>query len=370
MQRESSSLAIVAIIVLAGVGYADQGRADEWIGDRAAGDFVTEDFSIVDPSVQDEFFFYGRRGRRRSPTIGSVSGIVGGAELVFLTPEYNGGGAGARFRDSSADVTVEVDDEVADLGDFHPTPRVWAGWQNRQGGILGRYWRFANSESFRSTSSQDGMAPWTSAEFHQRFDLYAVDLMWQRAWQPAAARWHLELGIRYVAAEHHQHANLLGEVDDALGWAMSGSVRDFHGVGPVIALGSCQPLDQGGTWQWFWGSRSSAAWGSVDTRVAVRAVATDGVITVVEEGAVQETDDFLFIGEAQLGLQHTWRLDRERLAYLWAAGEYQYWAARRGAAATSVSLDAPGRFQLESSSDAPPLKLSLLGVALGLGIRW
>lgn len=370
MQRVSYSLAIVAIIVLGGVGYADQVRADEWIGDHAAGDFVTEDFLIVDPSVQDEFFFYGRRGRRRSPPISSAAGIVGGAELVFLTPEYNGGGATARFGEFSAGVTVEVGDQVADLRDFHPTPRVWVGWQNQQGGILGRYWRFSNSESFSSSSSNDPAAPQTFAEFHQRLDLYAVDLMWQRTWRPAAARWNLEVGIRYAAAEHHQHANLVGEADDALGWAMSGNIRDFHGLGPVIALGSCQPLDQGGRWEWFWGSRSSVAWGSVDTRSAVRTVAADGVITVVEEEAVQETDDFLFIGEAQLGLQHTWRLDRDRLAFLWAAGEYQYWAARRGAAATSVSLDTPGRFQLESSSDAPPLKVSLLGVALGLGIRW
>ncbi len=242
-----------------------------------------------------------------------AQGVIGGAELTVL--KAHGG-------------SLSVD--VPGVGEFNLTPgfdpevspRVWLGYQTCNGlAFKVRFWKFDQEVS--------GTETFDSSDYDLGVGLEAETLDFELSQTGSFCNWEVEVagGIRWAQLE-----DSLSIAEDSVSTPDSLAViRDFHGMGPTVALAARRPIGCGGL-ALIGNMRLSLLYG--DTTVALE---EDGLIDSMLDldgdldwldGLALEVDDHLVqIYEIQLGVEWTKCTRSGAKLYARAVLEAQTWQA-------------------------------------------
>ncbi len=328
-------------------------------------DFFGGDFSVYDEQIEDDFVWRGRRSRsHRSAT--HPGGWVGGAELVAFRPEATVIQLNTVLEDSLVPESLLLDDSLADLDQFEPGVRLWLGWQNRTGGLLGRYFRFSEVDRHEALQADP---PTFRGSADERLSVSAWDIEWHRRWSSDSRRWDLGFGLRYAEFQHDERLDLVAAFDDGLAVGSAHAARRARGLGPVISLEGTYGLGETNRWALFWSTRSAALFGQQQLNANVFSLADRNSTLIDVSQREFRDDDWLWIGEAQLGVWWFHPFSTGQQARLRVAAEYQYWRALTEALPTSAAAS-DGGINTSSQVEAGPVRLSLVGLSIGFEVGY
>ncbi|GIW93840.1 MAG: hypothetical protein KatS3mg110_1881 [Pirellulaceae bacterium] len=325
-------------------------------------DFFAGDFGVFDEQAQEDFFTRGKRrhlGRREA----APAGWVAGADATWFRPSLSSLSPFA-VSVTSPNGNYYADSSPANLREFDPGGRLWLGWQTHETGWLGRYSRF---DSSAGRSFVDPTEPMHAVFTRQDLEFSAWDIEWHRRWWSGPQRLDVGLGLRFADIEHIADLQLAARFDDRVAMGTARSVREARGIGPVLSADAWRPIGDGTRWAWFWSTRSAALFGRQSSTAEVLALADDGTIVAEHNLQQHETDNLLWIAEAELGVFWFYRLPGSRLAAIRVAADYQYWATWTDNAPASADV---GTGQTAASVEVgnSPLRLSAMGLAVGVHI--
>ncbi len=297
-----------------------------------------------------------------------------GAEATFLHPDFSGGGVTASFDDLVGAATDGYHSSLAGLDGFYVGPRLTFGLQDDCWGVVGRFWQLNATSIAHDPLTDFGAGPALPGVLAEdRFLAYTYDLEVVRTvYLFEDVQTQFSLGARHASLD--QDSVLLAS-DQLNGDSLSGygaSFRDFHGTGLSLAWRGWRPIWGSTHHHWFWSLRSSLLWGEIKNSAEAQAaiVGPGGSAFDIGGGQIIDASD-MFIGEAQLGWQWTYRLQCVPAhAYFRVAGEYQYWDATSDPALASATATLAGSSQVRIDASAQPLRMDLIGFHLGAGFAW
>jgi len=264
-------------------------------------------------------------------------------------------------------------------------PRVWLHAQKCEWGIGGRLWYLGDSESDFTPLNLLNLNIIGNYNM-ERLHAWTGDAEVTYSWHRSAAHhygvfgnssFQLGMGVRHAEYENDSLILANASFTDAIAHSSAVAKTDFEGTG--ITSGIRGTVFLGGRVSLFWGVRGSVIWGDLTTLSQTAATAIYDVDPAA--GAINsagtESDEELFIGEAQLGIQWEHRLKCvPATAFFRVAGEYQYWdidSAAFSATDSTVQVDILGGpdaiiAAAESRAEAP--RLELYGLSIATGFTW
>ncbi len=297
---------------------------------------------------------------------------IGGAEAVFLSPQYNSPGRVAVFNEFTFANTTDVfTDSGTEIDQLTAAPRVWLGYQGEQNGFQVRYFKLDADETF---SQPFNPVSFTTYQATNTLELETFDLEFTRLFCFHGHQNQFTFGARYA------HLELGSSVTGTSLFAselLSGSAFSgfqFEGVGLTTSLNGKRQIGCSNC-SWFYNARASFLWDDQGgARVGTQAFQTGQINTAfrVDQGVAQGNTD-LFIGEIQLGLQYDRALKCiPANAFIRGAFEYQYWDTT--GAGSLLTISRAELVGVESStafaSSGGDAILDLVGFSIGAGITW
>jgi hypothetical protein len=251
------------------------------------------------------------------PAIPVGCGIVGGGELLFLRPYFQG--------------TGEIVDPMLGLAlrpdfDFELSPRAWIGFVTDQGlGFRTRYWEFDHASS-RGTAQISDPEVEATATADRGLEARTIDL--EATQQAAFQRWMFVLagGLRY--AEYNEDERLRLQGTDLLTATpfdlTTSSDAGFDGIGPTFGVQAERALANT-NFSIYSGLRGSLLFGRRKAGIALR----DNMADTVLFGESTRGNDLIAIWEVNLGLQYLWPLSGGGNVFVRGGVEGQYWQGPR-----------------------------------------
>ena len=259
-----------------------------------------------------------------------------GVEFTFLKPHFSG--SNVAFSTLTSDgSTFETLTDTDFAYDTDLAPRVWV--QAAVGANLGfraTYWQFDHEASPAvANPPANGFGrishpsfgdvdlsttiPDTQFDANTALNAYAVDLEFTKAAQVGCSAMQLGVGLRYAEAEQ----NYAGQLQDAAA-AVQGTIDFSHqinGIGPTVSLRSERPLTP--RVLVFGLARGAVLFGEGES--VLTAIEDQDLDTPFTTNRTIRRDDFLSIGELQVGLKWTSAMVGPVQPYLQVALEGQLW---------------------------------------------
>ncbi len=290
-----------------------------------------------------------------------------GVEATALVPNIKGRRAGTLLNNATGPTNTFY--TGGDVEHLIPAPRIWVGLQGECWGVQFRYWEMNDSGyDFRPLLLSDGIEAW------ERLSLYTIDMELTRRLRFRCTDMMASVGVRYAEFGNQsfaQAAEVIGPTNQDLATGSVHSDRRHSGIGVTAALQGLRPI-RDGNWNLFWSVRGSILWG--EGRNAVQAGASVTGVTGSAEavnGALAVSDESMFIGEMQLGVQRDFPLKcLPATAFFRAALEYQYWDAENNANSFAFSTASTGAGRVDSFAGSGDKRLDMYGIALATGFYW
>lgn len=321
--------------------------------------------------------------------------LVGGVDAVFLGVDTNGYSPSFYFQDFGTTQPGSYDYTNGnylvpggDIDDFYIAPRIWAGVQGCRWGIIGRYFHLRagehDSQLYNPATSHYGTSG-IGHDAYSTFDAYYTDIEVTRNFCCCCAKHQFSFGARYALIEEAQGITVMGDLPD-IGGRLNGGARtkrSAHGTGITFGINGRKPLFCNSCAHWFYSARGSVLWGCTHNEAETWAQIEDTSAPLLEygagskDGAYSLSEDDLFIGEFQLGLQWDFALRcLPAKSFFRAAFEYQYWDSSVGVASAGsiagiesgspLTLDGQGI----ATAFAPGIRADLIGFHIGTGFTW
>ncbi len=326
----------------------------------------------------------GRCRRRRT--------IVVSTEAVFLGADINGNRVNYLFDDFTIPVTHHFGPayDNAELDDFYMVPRISLGVQGECWGVVGRYFHMRAGEHDQDIYDPHNAPPIGISDqgfdANSLFEAYYTDLELTRNFCLNGSKNQFTFGARYALIQHDEsivgmsNTYATGAVPQGILSGGARAQRQAHGTGITFGLNGRKPLFCNSCAHWFYNVRSSILWGCTHNNVETWAQAVSlpgqGVPANAgsKDGALVAVNDDLFIGEVQLGIEWDFALRcLPAKSFFRIAGEYQYWDASSGFAASGSFAgygDPTATSLVNTNAQAPGLLVDLYGLSVATGFTW
>lgn len=306
----------------------------------------------------------------------------GEVEATILLPDLRGNSVNGTFASPTvpALATFASMDSELDEQDVLLSPRIWLHAQKCEWGLGLRVWYLDETESDFTPLDQLQLNIF-SASTSERLYLLTTDAELTYSWHGhqhggwGGASYQLGVGMRYLDMEHESIAFGSALLDDVIAGTNGIATTDFEAIGITSGFRGTVPL-----WRHahlYWKIRGSYMHGDVQARTQTYASAVgigDAAAGVTTAGAL--SDDDLFIGEAQLGIQ--WQHDLVCVparCFFRTAFEFQHWEFDSAIGATSnVTVNVatvPGTIaSANTSATAVAPDIDLFGLSIAAGLTW
>ena len=291
---------------------------------------------------------------------------IAGTEATFLDAQVDNSGGFALASDLTGPSIINDSASTGGFQDMTFAPRVWLGMQGECWGLVGRFFYLSDSTNdFSPVVFGSGLA------LSERLKLYTTDLEAVRSGYVKNTKVDASFGVRYASVEtggSNATASILGQ-DLITASALTNS--SFNGTGLTGGLTGRTQVRNCSNLYWIWSARGSVLWGDsfsvVQTAAAVNSLNANAASV---NFALGESDDAMFIGELQLGLQ--WEHELKCIpanAFVRIAGEYQTWTAElpRAFAVSGAAVGSSGALAFAEAGDTD---VTLAGFSIGTGFTW
>jgi len=292
-------------------------------------------------------------------------GFYVGMETTFLSPTTDGSSTRVDITDIGGGTTNSYFGENND--DVIVGPRIWLGVQGDKWGVQARYWELDDTAA--SVVPFGATAGSTSLDV---FEAYTLDFELTRKFCRRQTDMVASFGVRHARLSNFNSVSATELVGADLQTASAWTNREMDGTGVTTGLSGLRRI-RCSNWSVFWNARGSLLWGDADVRVETSAVGIGpGGSTGSVNGAVANSDETLFIGEFQLGLQRDYKLKcLPATAFFRGAFEYQVWDIDSNSTAGSNSFAVLGGTSAsDANAAATAQETTLVGFTLGTGLYW
>lgn len=296
-----------------------------------------------------------------------------GVEATYLAPIYDNGNTSFSLIDPVPPAGITFGSSVGKADELTGAPRLTLGWVGKRDiGIQARYWALNNVESSYDTPAaivgNQGQALGGADEF----DAYTFDLELTK--QGCKRGWDLmgTFGIRYAEYEASKASSAYGAVNgDVFNLGTFQSVG-FHGTGMTFSLNGIRQLKKHPSVSMYLNGRGSVLFGDAET-IAIASSAFSGAAGNGSAvfGAIDDSDETMFIGEIGAGLQWSRCVGSYNSRFFARGGvEYQYWGTSSGNALAVAQSGTVGNSFGQAVATGGSQNLDLIGFSLMTGFYW
>lgn len=301
-----------------------------------------------------------------------------GIEAVFLAPQYDGNGAATfGLQDMAGGGGVQIGGNGNSADRLTSAPRITLGWIGERGwGVQGRYWKMNNSVSsvdFPSFGAGNQIQPLGGID---AFEAYTIDLELTKQFSRGGWNMFGTLGARYADYDHSHTNSVAGSVSNGISndAFLLGSFQNesFNGTGLTSSIAALRPFKRNPNLALFASARGSTLFGNAGT-TAVAASSFGGTFGNANSvnGATDDSDETMFIGEFQTGLQWS-RCTTALPGRFFARGafEYQYWDTSNGNATAFATSGTAGSSSGSTYVTGGKQGFDLVGFSVMTGFAW
>lgn len=236
--------------------------------------------------------------------------FYGANEALSVTTPSGGGGFTTTGRDFdySLDLSPRVFVEYVGRSDVG-VRATWFGFESDADSIASG----VPGGSFVSTPLDQNAFPGQTATANSGFDVDTIDLDLTQRLQVRRSLVNIGAGVRWAGYDHTYLATVNGPGGESQGEAS----RQFDGIGPTVFAEWRRPI----------GSSRFSLLANIRGSMLFGEAETDSVVTspLVNSFSHQESDDFVAIGETQLGGEWSAWISRRTVMFVQVAWETQYW---------------------------------------------
>ncbi len=300
-----------------------------------------------------------------------------GVEATFLKPDFKDSDVSYLIDDLGLGALDEVNGGLADAEYLGVAPRLSMGLVHCSGwGMRGRFWQLDQSDH-GAQLFDPVLGENLGGSAVSSFEAYTIDLEATRDF--CVRGWDMigSFGARHAAIEYGQSATVNSIFDLGGGTFLTlpgntSSLNRFDGTGLTLGLSGTRQVRYR-CLNVFWNVRGSVVWG--DARAAVQTYAGTGTpagSAFSINGAIDDTDGDMFIGEAQVGFELSHRLNclPYGRAFVRCAAEYQGWNSDDGFAAATSFAGVAGITRTQVIARAAGAEANLIGFTIGTGIEF
>jgi hypothetical protein len=284
---------------------------------------------------------------------------VAAAEAVWLGPRIKNQSLLSEAGTTGADPVSMQTGGSSTVDHFYITPRVSLGYQWDCWGVQARYWKI-DTTGFVPESSDSGAF----------FDAQTFDFEATRAFCWRDTQNQFSFGLRY--ADYNVISgvyvpNLLVFSTDRFSGIALGDNR-ISGVGPTLGLNGLKPIRSSNI-NVYYGLRGSL----IGDNSAMNYTKASVIHNATRQDSIDMNNEYgyLFIGEAQLGVQWNFELVEHLAKGFFRLGfEYQYWGINDMTPAFSTTSLTSGGITARTTASADNAKCDLYGLSMGMGFTW
>ncbi|TWT89844.1 hypothetical protein Mal64_02250 [Pseudobythopirellula maris] len=294
--------------------------------------------------------------------------IYAGAEATFLSADFES--ASALRVDATGIVLTPSTVYNENLEHkISVGPRVWLGADNGCWGAQVRYWHLDENHRESNGTTQPIGNIYDASRIQGEIDAHTFDAEVVRRFTNSRSDNRLSFGFRYakfdIVESTSLDASFLGPQQVA---GTTTGERFIEAPGLTFALAGTSGASNTGL-RFFYSGRASFLWGDNGAQVLTTATTRNGAgSNTVADSDLVNSDDVIFIGEVQLGLEYRRRLQQSAGTYFVRSSvEYQHWTGDfNGAGATATN--AIGLDDVTSTGAVSgPGDIDLIGLTLSTG---
>lgn len=300
--------------------------------------------------------------------------LYAGVEATYLAPIYDSGAAAFTFTDPLGPATITLNSTFGSASErLEGAPRINLGYVGQSGlGWQARYWELTAQESVNGIPAPILGNQVQTLGGDDRFNAYTIDLeltkdFCRRNWSMVGT-----FGVRHAKTSRNRVNNMYGAINGDVFNLASYQREHFSGTGLTFSLSGLKTINRCRCLSLYVNGRGSTVFGEANTSAITHSsFSGPGGAAGSTNGAVDEDDTTMFIGEVGLGLQWS-RYVRSFNGRMFAriGGEYQYWGGSDGNAIAVSASGSPGFSLATASAVGGEQNSHLVGLTLATGFAW